>query len=52
MNLTRIKSPIKGAADANLIDFIDKLQAIKTDSPLAKENQLTISDNNGGRIEL
>ncbi len=44
----------KGAAQvgANLADFVDLLQTINTNAPLAKENQLTISDNNGGRIIL
>jgi len=42
----------KPTDDAPLVDFVDVLQKIDTDAPLAKLNETTISDNNGGRIEL
>lgn len=38
--------------DDNLVTLIEALQGINTDAPLAKLNEATISDNNGGRIEL
>lgn len=37
--------------DDNLVDFIEILQRIDTAGPLAKENETTMSDNNGGRIQ-
>lgn len=36
----------------NLIELIDLLQIIVTNSPIAGLNALSISDNNGGRIRL
>lgn len=36
----------------NLQELIETLQAIDIDAPLAKLNETTITDNNGGRIEL
>ena len=39
-------------SDSNLVEFIDELQKIDTDGPLAQLNEISISDNNGGRIEL
>lgn len=38
--------------DAILVELIDTLEKIDTDAPLARLNKTTISDNNGGRIEL
>ncbi|HSX29733.1 MAG TPA: hypothetical protein VLE73_04200 [Candidatus Saccharimonadales bacterium] len=38
--------------DSNLVAFIDELQKIDLNSPLAKLNPTSISDNNGGRIAL
>lgn len=35
-----------------LVELIDQLQKIDTEAPLAKENAVSISDNNGGRILL
>ena len=35
-----------------LVELIDQLQKIDTEAPLAKENAISISDNNGGRIML
>ena len=37
---------------SSLIDLIETLQAIDENSPIAKLNQTTISDNNGKRIHL
>ena len=36
----------------SLIALIEELQKIDLNSPIAKLNETTISDNNGGRIEL
>lgn len=36
----------------SLYDLIELLQAVDLSSPLAKLNESTITDNNGGRIEL
>jgi hypothetical protein len=36
----------------SFIELIDQLQKIDIDAPLAKENAVSISDNNGGRILL
>ncbi|HEY4963313.1 MAG TPA: hypothetical protein VIH90_01300 [Candidatus Saccharimonadales bacterium] len=38
--------------DDALMELIDVLQQVDIESPLAKLNETTISDNNGGRIEL
>jgi hypothetical protein len=35
-----------------LVTLIEELRKVELDSPLAKLNETTISDNNGGRIEL
>lgn len=37
---------------SNLINLIENLKKIDSNSDLAKLNETTISDNNGGRIEL
>jgi hypothetical protein len=37
---------------SSLVEFVETLESIDTTSPLAKLNETTISDNNGGRIEL
>jgi hypothetical protein len=37
---------------AGLAELIKELSSIDLDDPLANENELTMSDNNGGRIEL
>lgn len=44
-------SPADRTAD-NLITLISELQKVDLNAPLAKLNETTISDNNGGRIEL
>jgi hypothetical protein len=36
----------------NLAELLVELMAIELDSPMAKLNETTMSDNNGGRIEL
>jgi len=36
--------------DDGLIEYTDALEAIDENGPLAKENAVSISDNNGGRI--
>lgn len=38
--------------ETGLVDIVETLQAIDTSSPSAILNATTISDNNGGRIEL
>lgn len=38
--------------DDLLIELIEQLQKIDTEKPLAKLNQVTITDNNGSRIYL
>jgi hypothetical protein len=35
-----------------LVAFVDVLQSIDAEQPLAALNETTITDNNGGRIEL
>ena len=35
-----------------LVQLVSELDAVDTNSPLAELNETTISDNNGGRIEL
>lgn len=44
--------PAVASGDDALVEFIKTLQAIKLDGPLAKLNETTIADNNGGRILL
>jgi len=51
MDVETKPSPSKHKDD-NLVDFIEALQKIDTKATLAKLNETTISDNNGGRIEL
>lgn len=36
----------------NLAELIEELAAVNLDDPLAKLNETTMSDNNGGRILL
>ena len=38
--------------DDGLIELIEALQQVDTTSLIAKLNEATIADNNGGRIEL
>ena len=39
-------------SDDNLLDVVDALDEVDEDSPSARANAQSISDNNGGRIEL
>jgi hypothetical protein len=38
--------------DDNLVSLIEVLLEVDITNPIAKLNETTISDNNGGRIEL
>lgn len=38
--------------DSALVVLVEALQTVDIDAPLAKLNETTIADNNGGRIEL
>lgn len=38
--------------DDGLVEFMEALEEIDENSPLAKLNSVSISDNNGGRIYL
>jgi hypothetical protein len=38
--------------DDGLVEYVDALEEINENGPLAKENAVSISDNNGGRILL
>jgi hypothetical protein len=42
----------KAGADGNLVEMVEALQAVDTDSQLAELNETSIADNNGGRILL
>jgi hypothetical protein len=44
--------PFDATAVDNLAALVAELQEIDIDSPMAKLNETSISDNNGGRIEL
>jgi hypothetical protein len=39
-------------ADSLLLELIEILQSVDPNAPLAKLNETSISDNQGGRIEL
>lgn len=43
---------ISNGSDSLLVELIDQLQKIDENSKWAKLNELSITDNNGGRIEL
>jgi hypothetical protein len=38
--------------NATLVELIDQLQKVDVNAPMAQENAISISDNNGGRIVL
>ncbi|MDB5169079.1 MAG: hypothetical protein JWO41_435 [Candidatus Saccharibacteria bacterium] len=38
--------------DDGLVEYMEALEVIDENGPLAKENAISISDNNGGRIYL
>lgn len=46
------RPPVFDEGEGGLLRFIEVLESIDTAKPLAKLNETTISDNNGGRIEL
>ena len=48
----KIKTSVEADGDWLLVELLEELQKIKLDSPLAKLNATSISDNNGGRIQL
>ncbi len=48
--LKRLK--VENETDNSLVELVEALQKIDTQSPLAKLNETTIADNNGGRIVL
>jgi hypothetical protein len=48
----RADDSVNQDADDALIELTELLQGIDSAQPLAKLNETTISDNNGGRIEL
>lgn len=50
-NLSQISLPSTDNV-SSLIELIDTLEKIDTTKPMAKLNKTTISDNNGGRIQL
>jgi hypothetical protein len=45
------KKGVQTKEDA-LAELLEQLEQVDLDSPLAKLNETTISNNNGGRIEL
>jgi hypothetical protein len=45
-------TPAKADGDWLLVELVEILQKIDEHGKLAKLNETTISDNNGGRIEL
>lgn len=51
INSQKITDTPKAVAES-ITGFIKVLTSIDTESPVAKLNETTISDNNGGRIEL
>lgn len=48
----KIKTSAQADGDLLLVELIELLQSIDENGNLAKLNETTISDNNGGRIEL
>jgi len=48
----KIKTSAEADGDLLLVELIELLQSIDENGKLAKLNETTISDNNGGRIEL
>jgi hypothetical protein len=38
--------------DDGLVELVEALQQVDTNKPLARLNESSIADNNGGRIEL
>ncbi|MHB1864778.1 MAG: hypothetical protein ACYCPS_01260 [Candidatus Saccharimonadales bacterium] len=48
----KIKTSVEADGDWLLVELIELLQKIDEHGKLAKLNAMSISDNNGGRIEL
>ena len=48
----KIKTSVEADGDWLLVELIELLQKIDEHGKLAKLNAVSISDNNGGRIEL
>ena len=48
----KVKSPVEADGDWLLVELIELLQKINENGTLAKLNETTITDNNGGRIYL
>ena len=48
----KIKTSVEADGDWLLVELIELLQKIDEHSKLAKLNETSISDNNGGRIQL
>ena len=48
----KIKTPARADGDWLLVELIDTLQKIDVHGKLAKLNETSIADNNGGRIKL
>jgi hypothetical protein len=46
------KLPPNNDSDENLLRLVESLQSIDNTSLVAKLNETTITDNNGGRIKL
>lgn len=48
----KVKAPAQADGDWLLVEMIETLQKIDVHGKLAKLNETSIADNNGGRIEL
>ena len=48
----KIKTSVEADGDWLLVELIELLQKIDVHGKLAKLNETSITDNNGGRIEL
>lgn len=46
------KKQVEANTDDGLVEYAEALEEIDENDPLAKENAVSISDNNGGRILL
>lgn len=46
------RTPKDDSSDIALFDLIEELRQVDINAPLAKLNEFSMSDNNGGRIEL
>ncbi len=53
MNLAKkLRKPSLNSENDNIVELVEALQKIDTNASLAKLNETSISDNNGGRIVL